>query len=74
MLVKRLSNIGNSHGILIDKPILELLDITPDTSIRVETDGDVIVLRPLRVRRAELEALADDIMDEHAEAFRELAR
>ena len=33
--------IGNSAGIIIDKPILDLLGITPETELELKTDGNV---------------------------------
>ncbi len=46
---KQLTKIGSSLGIIIDKPILDLLKITANTPLEVTTDGDVLILRPLRV-------------------------
>ena len=45
---KRLTKIGSSLGIIIDKPILDLLRITANTPLEVTTDGDLLILRPLR--------------------------
>lgn len=38
-LVKKLTVIGNSMGILIERPILDLLGIDRDTPLEVRTDG-----------------------------------
>ncbi len=45
---KQLTKIGSSLGIIIDKPILDLLKITADTQMEVTTDGDRLILKPLR--------------------------
>lgn len=45
---KHLTKIGSSLGIIIDKSILDLLRITADTPLEVTTDGDKLVLQPLR--------------------------
>ncbi len=45
---KQLIKIGASLGIIIDKPILDLLKITAQTEIEVITDGDRLILRPIR--------------------------
>ncbi len=47
-MVKTLTRHGNSYALIIDKPILELLRIEPDTPIEMRTDGDVLVLAPQR--------------------------
>lgn len=36
-MIKRLQTVGNSSGLIIDKPILELLKITPETELEVGT-------------------------------------
>lgn len=45
---KRLTRIGSSLGIIIDKPILDLLRITKDTPLEISTDGDRLILKPIR--------------------------
>jgi antitoxin MazE len=47
-MVKRLQAIGNSAGIIIDKPILELLRITAETELEVSTDGNRLIITPIR--------------------------
>jgi len=76
MMVKKLSAVGNSLGIIIERPILELLDITKDTPLEIKTDGDALIIRP--VRKAPLMdralASADRLMDAHEKTYRKLAR
>ena len=43
---KRLSVIGDSLGVIIDKPILELLNIDRDTVLEVKTDDEALIIRP----------------------------
>lgn len=47
-MIKKLSAVGNSLGLIIDRPILELLDITKDTLLEVKTDGEALIIRPAR--------------------------
>lgn len=46
---KRLIVIGNELGIVIEKPILDLLDITEDTALELRTDGERLVIEPVRL-------------------------
>jgi antitoxin MazE len=48
---KKLTAIGNSYGVVIDKAILELLKITPDTELELSTDGTRLVIEPAGARR-----------------------
>ena len=50
-MIKRLTAIGNSLGLIIERPILELLDIDKDTPLEVRTDGEVLIISPQRTER-----------------------
>ena len=45
-MVKKLIQHGNSAALIIDKPIMEMLNITNDTSFVVSTDGKNLILSP----------------------------
>jgi antitoxin component of MazEF toxin-antitoxin module len=47
-MTKKLVQIGNSAGLIIDKPILELLGITLDTELELSTDGKRLFIEPAR--------------------------
>jgi antitoxin component of MazEF toxin-antitoxin module len=73
-VVKKLSAIGNSLGIIIEKPILDLLDIDRTTDLEVKTDGDALIIRPVRMSQKERVARsAKRMMDTHAETLKKLA-
>jgi antitoxin component of MazEF toxin-antitoxin module len=55
---KNLSVIGNSLGLVIEKPILELLNITRDTELEVTTDGTRLIVEPVQEAEAQGDALA----------------
>ena len=50
-MVKRLTRSGNSLALVIDRPLLEALEIDADTELDLSTDGDVLVVTPLRDRK-----------------------
>ena len=72
---KRLTRTGNSHAIVLDKGILEATGIDSDTLLEVSTDGDVILICPLRTdeRVSKLKRGLDRIHERYAGAFRRLA-
>jgi antitoxin component of MazEF toxin-antitoxin module len=45
-MIKTLNKVGNSYAMIIDKPILELLNINPDTPLEIMTDGESLLIRP----------------------------
>ncbi len=72
---KKLSAIGNSLGIVIEKPILELLDIDRDTELDLRTDGERLIIEPVRRgKRAKVKAAVRRAMNAHDETLRKLAK
>jgi antitoxin component of MazEF toxin-antitoxin module len=45
-MIKKLIQHGNSAALVIDKPIMEMLHITNETSFELSTDGKNIILSP----------------------------
>ena len=45
-MTKRLVRHGNSAALILDKPILDLLNLTMDTPLEISTDGQSIVISP----------------------------
>jgi antitoxin MazE len=75
-LNKKLSAFGNSYGVVIDKPILELLNITKETELEVTTDdGRRIIIEPKSPgRRNRLEAAHARAVRNHGRTFQKLAK
>ncbi len=46
MMTKKLSKHGNSLALVIDRAILELLDIDEQTPLQISTDGRALVIVP----------------------------
>ena len=73
-MIKKLTAIGNSFGIIIERPILDLLRIERDTPLEVRTDGEALIIRPARQdQRARVRDAAGRMMDVHDETLRKLA-
>lgn len=47
-MVKTLIKHGNSYALIIDKAILDLLRITPETPLELTTDGHTLIITPVR--------------------------
>ena len=45
-MIKKLVQHGNSAALILDKPILELLNVTMDTPLEITTDGRSLVISP----------------------------
>jgi antitoxin MazE len=74
-VVKKLTKHGNSFALVIDRPILDLLKIDPETPLDVSTDGERLIVAPAKVsaRRKKFEAAQEQSHKRYAGAFRKLA-
>jgi antitoxin component of MazEF toxin-antitoxin module len=75
-VIKKLVRHGNSRALVIEKPILELLNIDDDTEIEIITDGDALIMRPLRpgtIRREAFEAALESANRDWGSALKRLA-
>lgn len=75
-MVKKLTRTGNSVAVVLDKAILDAAKIDPDSSVEVSTDGHVIIIAPVKSKKAaERLRLAEDWAHEtYAGAFKRLAK
>ena len=44
-IVKKLTRLGNSSAVILDKPVLQLLELEPDSEVRISVEGDAICIR-----------------------------
>jgi antitoxin component of MazEF toxin-antitoxin module len=74
-MVKTLTKHGNSYALVIDKPILELLNIRPDSPLEVTTDGTVLTIRPIGAtpRAGRLAKSLAKVNAKHGKALKKLA-
>ena len=72
---KALISHGNSPAIVIDKPVLDLLQITADTKIELTTNGDSIMLAPVhdRKRQSRLQAAKQKFSTQFGDDLTKLA-
>ena len=75
-LVKTLTRHGNSFALVIDKPILEMLGIGPDTPLQISTDGHQLIIVPKREPLSEeaFKATLRGVNDEFGDVLKNLAK
>ncbi len=73
---KSLSVIGNSLGIIIDKPILDLLGISKETQLEMITDGRRLIIEPIEQeeRTENIRSATLRVMKNHDKTLKELAK
>jgi antitoxin component of MazEF toxin-antitoxin module len=48
LLQKNLTRNGNSYALTLDKPLLELLHMSPETPVEIRTNGQSFLVTPVR--------------------------
>lgn len=74
-MVKKLTRTGNSLALVLDRRLLERAGIDAKTRLEVSTDGEVIVISPVRARRrtASLRKIVEEAHRDYGGVFRRLA-
>lgn len=75
-MIKTLTKHGNSWAVIIDKPILDLLNIAPETPLEITTDGHSLMIFPAvaGTERAErIRAASEKAHQKFGKAFEKLA-
>ena len=74
-MIKRLARHGNSFALVIDKAILELLNITTKTALDVSTDGRMLVIAPMNEakKRKRFNLALEKINEKYGDVLKRLA-
>ncbi len=74
-MIKKLIKHGNSLALVIDKPILEILQISAETPLELTNNGDVLMVSPVRnkSRQKKLEASLKKINSKFGDDLKRLA-
>ncbi len=75
-MIKTLTRVGNSQGIIFDAALLELAHLKPGEQVNVEVhEGGTITLTPLRPRpsRAAVSRVIKATMKDYARTMKKLA-
>lgn len=74
-MIKRLTKHGNSLALVIDRPVLDLLEIDGDTPLSVTTDGKCLIITPVsnEKRRKVFQDALKKVNKRHSRALKQLA-
>ena len=77
MLVRKLTQIGNSKGIILPQTVLEMLNWDSDAEVELKIEGKKLVIAPVRRRYAtseEAEAVANKVFGKHRRLMEKLSK
>lgn len=76
-MIKTITKIGNSHGIIFDSTLLQLAHLKPGDEVNVEVHaGKMISITPLKSNEISLEdvgSAAKRLIEKNSELFRRLS-
>ena len=74
-MIKKLTRTGNSLALVLDKKTLEAVGIDEDTELELSTNGDIIVLSPVRdrARDRKFRKAVEKVNRKYAGLFKKLA-
>ena len=74
-MIKTLTPHGNSQALVIEKAILELLNIGRETPLEVTTDGTNIIISPVRdkAREKAFRSALNKVNKQHVKTLKKLA-
>jgi antitoxin MazE len=74
-MIKKLSKHGNSLALVIDRSVLELLKIDESTPLEISTNGEALVISPVRdaKRRKRFEQALAETNRRYGKALKRLA-
>jgi antitoxin component of MazEF toxin-antitoxin module len=74
-MIKTLTKHGNSLALVIEKPVLDLIRADADTLFDVSTDGQVLILSPVRDadRDSAFKAALDKVNSKYPKALKKLS-
>ena len=74
-MIKTLTRHGNSLALVIEKPILEILGADAGTPFDISTDGQVLILTPVKDarRRKKFQNALDKVNARYSKALKKLA-
>jgi antitoxin component of MazEF toxin-antitoxin module len=74
-LVKKLVAVGNSQGVVLDKSILQMVNLAPNDEVEISVEDSRIVITPHRyMGEDKFRAAADRAFAKHGKALKRLAR
>jgi antitoxin MazE len=74
-MIKKLTRHGNSLALVMDRGVLDLLSIDADTPLDISTDGEVLIISPVRdeKRRKKFEEAVRETNRKYGRALNRLA-
>ena len=74
-MIKKLTRHGNSLALVLDKGVIDLLNIDAETPLEISTDGSILLITPVRdeKRRKQFKAALEKTNARYGRTLKRLA-
>jgi len=74
-MIKKLTKHGNSYALVIERPIMDLLQINEKSALYVTTDGKNLIISPARDKKneARFESALTEVNKKYGNALKRLS-
>lgn len=81
-ITKKLSRVGKSYSLIIDKNIMKLMDIDPDTELSISVEGESLLITPVKKeikigeyeRKQKIDNAFQRSIEKYASVYKKLAQ
>ncbi len=73
MLQKKLTKVGNSYALILDKPLMDLAGINAQEEVVVYSTGHGLVIAPVPAPVRDFASAKDRVFKRHGEVLKRLA-
>jgi antitoxin MazE len=74
-IIKKLTRLGNSSAVILEKPVMQLLELEPESDVSITVEGDAICIRRHRTATNErVRAAAKKVVHTRRRLLQRLAK
>lgn len=73
-LVKKLSKIGNSYGVILPSDILDIAGLSKDSEVEISVKERQIIIRPTRLKDHKVLKTFMKVIEDYEDTFEKLAK
>lgn len=74
-IIKKLVKVGGSYAVILDKNLMDLLEIKPASEVQLKTDGSSLIITPYDpdMKQKKIDQVLDFVLRENGAVYKKLA-
>ncbi|HCU24957.1 MAG TPA: hypothetical protein DF383_08065 [Deltaproteobacteria bacterium] len=74
VLVKKLSKIGNSYGVILPAEVLEIAGLSKEEEVEISVKENRVILKPTRLKDHQVMKVFMGVLEDYDKTFEKLAK